>query len=159
MQTSSDRSLALAAPTEIVETQKEIVGEFSLFDDWAERYQYIIDLGRRLPEFPSAWKTEENRLHGCQSQVWIVAERRADRLHYFATSDSAIVSGLIALLLRVYSDRRPEDILAAQPDFIREIQLEEHLSPTRSNGLLAMIKRIRQFAADATVSEGSAPNA
>lgn len=146
----------MALPTdsaaEIAAAQSEIVDEFAVFDDWADRYQYLIDLGKQLPEFPAAWKTEANRLHGCQSQVWIVASRQGERLHYAATSDSAIVAGLIALLLRVYSDRRPEHILAAPPDFIRAIQLEEHLSPTRSNGLLAMINRIRQFAAEAVGS-------
>lgn len=136
---------------EILDAQREIVETFSIFDDWTDRYQYIIDLGRDAPPFPEAFKTEENRLHGCQSQVWMVTERRGDRLHYQATSDSAIVAGLIAIMLQVYSDRRPADILATPPDFVRDIELAEHLSPTRSNGLHAMIQQIRQFAVEAMV--------
>lgn len=136
---------------EILEAQQEIVDTFALFDDWTDRYQYIIDLGRDAATFPDEWKTEENRLHGCQSQVWMVTERRDDRLHYEATSDSSIVAGLIAILLQVYSDRRPADILATPPDFVSRIELAEHLSPTRSNGLHAMIQQIRQFAVEAMV--------
>jgi cysteine desulfuration protein SufE len=138
---------------EILDAQREIVETFQLFDDWTDRYQYIIDVGREAGAFPDAWKTEENRLHGCQSQVWMVTERRGDRLHYEATSDSTIVSGLIALLLSIYSDRRPADILATPPDFVKSIQLAEHLSPTRSNGLHAMIQQIRQFAVEAMVDQ------
>ena len=134
---------------EILAAQRELVEEFELFGDWTERYQYIIDLGRAAEPFPEEWKRDENRLHGCQSQVWIVTERRGDRLHYAATSDSAIVAGLIAILLRVYSDRRPADILATPPGFIDELQLSDHLSPTRSNGLHAMVQRVRQAAVEA----------
>lgn len=119
---------AFQPSAEIVEAQREIVETFSLFDDWTDRYQHIIDFGRQAPPFPEDWKTEANRLHGCQSQVWIVTEQRGDRLHFAATSDSAIVAGLISILLAVYSDRRPADILATPPDFIKEIQLAEHLS-------------------------------
>lgn len=134
---------------EILAAQAEIVESFALFEDWSDRYQYIIDVGRALPEFPAEWKIEANRLKGCQSQVWIVTEIRDGRMHIHAISDSAIVSGLIALLLKVYSGRRPADILATPPDFIRTIQLEEHLSPTRSNGLHAMVQQIRQYAVEA----------
>lgn len=139
---------------EILAAQREIVETFNLFDDWTDRYQHIIDLGRAAPPFPDEWKIEANRLHGCQSQVWVVTEQRGDRLHYAATSDSAIVAGLIAILLAVYSDRRPADILATQPDFIKEIKLAEHLSPTRSNGLHAMVQQIRQRAVQAMVDAG-----
>lgn len=143
----------LQASQEVIDVQREIVGTFEIFDDWTDRYQYIIDLGRKLPEFPERWKTEDNRLRGCQSQVWMVTEKRGDRLHYEAVSDSAIVCGLIALMLKVYSDRKPADILATPPDFIRDIQLDEHLSPTRSNGLHAMVQQIRQFAVKALVEQ------
>ena len=137
---------------EILAAQQDIIDTFALFGDWTDRYQYIIDLGRQAPPFPDLCKTDHNRLHGCQSQVWIVVEQRSDRLHYAATSDSTIVAGLIALLLQVYSERRPADILATPPDFIAAIQLAEHLSPTRSNGLHAMVQKIRQFAAAALVA-------
>jgi cysteine desulfuration protein SufE len=134
---------------EILDTQADIVETFELFDDWADRYQYIIDLGRGLSDLTAAQKSEENRLKGCQSQVWIDTEMRGDLLHFDAISDSAIVSGLIAMMLKVYSDRRPADIIATPPDFIKQIQLEEHLSPTRSNGLSAMVLQIRKVALEA----------
>jgi cysteine desulfuration protein SufE len=127
---------------EIGQVQQAIIDEFSLFDDWMGRYEYLIDLGRALPEFPEEWRNEENRIHGCQSQVWLHSEMRGDRLHFDGTSDAAIVSGLIAVLLRVYSDRRPADIIAADNDFIASIGFDQHLSPTRSNGLHAMLEGI-----------------
>ncbi|MCE7032823.1 SufE family protein [Lysobacter sp. GX 14042] len=128
--------------------QAAIVEEFGFFSDWSERYQYLIDLGRKLPPFPEAWKTEEHRLHGCQSMVWIVPENRDGTLHFHAISDSAIVSGLIHLALRVYSGRSPEEILATEPDYVADIGLARQLSPTRSNGLAAMLGFIRQAAAE-----------
>jgi len=112
------------------------------------RYEYLIDLGRKLPEFPGEWKTEDNKIHGCQSQVWLRTEMLDDRMHINGTSDAAIVSGLIAVLLRVFSDRRPHDILATGADFISEIGFDQHLSPTRSNGLHAMLKAIYQRASE-----------
>lgn len=139
----------LSAAAELMAAQEEIVDTFSVLDDWTDRYQYIIDLGKQLPPFPEEFKTEEYRLKGCQSQVWIKTELVDGLLQIRATSDSAIVSGLIALLLRVYSGRRPGDIIATPPDFIRRIELESHLSPTRSNGLSAMIQQIRQMAVEA----------
>lgn len=114
-----------------------------------DRYQYLIDLGRRLPEFPDSLRIEENRIRGCQSQVWFVAEQVDGKLVFRAISDAAIVSGLIALLLRLYSGRRPQDILDTEPDFVVALQLESHLSPTRSTGLFSMLKAIRKFAAEA----------
>ena len=128
--------------------QKELIEEFQLFDNWMDRYQHIIDLGKRLPEFPEEWKIEENRIHGCQSQVWfkIKKDDNYDRLSFQAISDSAIVSGLVAILIRVYSDQLLEDIVASSLDFISEIGLDQHLSPTRSNGLDLMIKAIRNAA-------------
>jgi cysteine desulfuration protein SufE len=135
--------------SEVAAAQQEIVEEFSLFDDWMDRYQYLIDLGRRLPEFPEELRTDENRIRGCQSQVWFVAEEKDGRLHFRAISDAAIVSGLIALLLRLYSGRYPRDILDTPPDFVDALQLQSHLSPTRSNGLSSMLQAIRKFAAEA----------
>tara|TARA_R110002096_G_scaffold33382_1_gene96538 strand:- start:2910 stop:3371 length:462 start_codon:yes stop_codon:yes gene_type:complete len=142
-------STQLTPAAEILETQKEIVETFSFFDDWTDRYQYIIDLGKELPDLADDQKTEDNRLKGCQSQVWIVPEAKDGRLYFAATSDSAIVCGLIALMLKVYSGRLPADIISTPPSFIREIELESHLSPTRSNGLSAMVQQIRQFAVEA----------
>ena len=140
--------LAAPAPQEATaaEAQDAIAGEFGFFGDWAERYQYLIDLGRKLPDFPEDWKTEEHRLHGCQSMVWIVPSGDASRLDFRAVSDSAIVSGLIFLALRVYSGRSAQEILATEPDFVERIGLARHLSPTRSNGLAALIAFIRERA-------------
>lgn len=134
---------------EVEAAQRDVVEEFSLFDDWMDRYQYLIDLGRRLPEFPAALRTEENRIKGCQSQVWFVADRQDGRLEFRAISDAAIVSGLIALLLRIYSGKRPQEILDTPPSFVEQLGLESHLSPTRSTGLHSMLEAIRRFAAEA----------
>ncbi|HNP64447.1 MAG TPA: SufE family protein [Woeseiaceae bacterium] len=134
---------------EIQIAQEELIADFELFDDWMDRYQYLVDLGRRLPDFPDALRTEENRIRGCQSQVWFVPQKKNGRLEFQAISDAAIVSGLIALLLRLYSGRKPQDILDTTPDFIKALDLESHLSPTRSNGLYAMLEAIRRFASEA----------
>ena len=131
------------------EAQAAIAEEFALFGDWSERYQYLIDLGRKLPDLPDALKTDEFRLHGCQSNVWIAGDGDASKLDFRATSDSAIVSGLIYLALRVYSGRSAAEILATDPDYIAAIGLSKHLSPTRSNGLAALIGYIRERAAAA----------
>ena len=136
--------------SEIEQAEQEVIGEFRFFDNWMDRYQYLIDLGRQLPPFPEEWKTEEFRLHGCQSQVWLRTRVEGDRLRIQAISDSAIVSGLIALLLRVYDGRRASEISNSTPAFIAAIGLDEHLSPTRSNGLRAMLGAIRSAAAGAT---------
>jgi cysteine desulfuration protein SufE len=128
------------------EAQLAIKEEFGFFSDWSERYQYLIDLGRKLPLFPDEWKTEEHRLLGCQSLVWIVPQGDARRLDFSAVSDSAIVSGLIYLALRVYSGRPAAEILATQPDYIVDIGLAKHLSPTRSNGLAAILAFIQETA-------------
>ena len=127
--------------------QAAIRDEFAFFGDWSERYQYLIDLGRKLPGFPDEARTEDNRLHGCQSMVWIVASGDASRLDFASISDSAIVSGLIYLTLRVYSGRSAEEILATEPGFIADIGLAKHLSPTRSNGLASLLAWIRGHAA------------
>ena len=131
------------------EAQAAIAEEFGFFGDWSERYQYLIDLGRKLPPFPEEWKVEEHRLHGCQSMVWIVPSGDADRLEFAAISDSAIVSGLVYLTLRVYSGRSAQQILATDPDYISAIGLAKHLSPTRSNGLAALLAFIRESANNA----------
>ena len=128
------------------EAQAAIAEEFAFFGDWSERYQYLIDLGRKLPAFPDAWKTEEHRLRGCQSMVWIVPSGDASRLDFAATSDSAIVSGLVYLALRVYSGRSAQQILDTKADYIADIGLAKHLSPTRSNGLAALLAFIRDTA-------------
>jgi cysteine desulfuration protein SufE len=135
--------------SEVAAAQQDIIDEFSLFDDWMDRYQYIIDLGRRLPEFPDELRTEDNRIRGCQSQVWFVPEQRDGRLYFQAISDAAIVSGLIALLLRLYDGREPRDILDTPADFVDALALQSHLSPTRSNGLSSMLAAIRRFAEEA----------
>ncbi|MGB0682573.1 MAG: SufE family protein [Magnetovibrionaceae bacterium] len=127
----------------------ELVDEFSLFDDWMDRYQYLIDLGRKMDAMPEDHRAEDLKLQGCQSQVWLCAVQDDGRLCFSAASDSAIVSGLIATLMRVYNGRRPDEILGKQPDFIKEIGLDEHLSPTRGNGLAAMLKRIYGMAEEA----------
>jgi len=132
------------------EAQRAIAEEFAFFSDWSERYQYLIDLGRKLPPFPDSCKTDEHRLHGCQSIVWIVPSGDASRLNFAAISDSAIVSGLVFLALRVYSGRPAAEILATEPDYIQTIGLAKHLSPTRSNGLAALLGFIRDSARQAS---------
>lgn len=134
--------------SEIEQAERELIEEFQFFDNWMDRYQYIIDMGRKLPPFPEALKTEEYRLHGCQSQVWLKTEAAGERLHFQAISDSAIVSGLIAILMRVYNDRRAAEVLAKPPEFIKALGLDAHLSPTRSNGLRAMVEALHKAAAD-----------
>ena len=132
----------------IQQTQQDLIEEFAIFDDWMGRYEYVIDLGKQLPDFPEEWKTEDNRIKGCQSQVWLNMQLQDGKLHIDGTSDAAIVKGLVSVVLRVYSDRTPEDILAAKPDFIKEIGFTDHLSPTRSNGLHAMLRAIYQKAGE-----------
>lgn len=131
---------------DIERAQSELIEEFSFFDNWVDRYQYIIDMGRRLPEFPEAWRTDDHLLRGCQSQVWLHSAASDGRLDFQAISDSAIVSGLIAILMRVYNGREAREIVSTPPAFIRAIGLDEHLSPTRSNGLNAMIQAIKAAA-------------
>jgi cysteine desulfuration protein SufE len=130
----------------IEQAQQEIIEEFEFLDDWMDRYQHLIDLGKKLPPLPAEERTEDRLLAGCQSQVWLIADGDADRLQFRANSDAAIVSGLIALLLRVYSNRSAEEILGSEPAFIDRIGLSQHLSPTRANGLNAMLRAIRNYA-------------
>lgn len=132
--------------TSIAEVQQELIDDFQYLDDWMDRYRYIIDLGRALPPFPEEWMTDELKVRGCQSQVWLKPETKNGRLIFHAMSDAAIVTGLIAILLKIYSDRTPAEILATPPSFIEGIGLDEHLSPSRSNGLHSMIKTIFNYA-------------
>lgn len=129
--------------------QTEIAEEFALFDDWSERYQYLIDLGQKLPAFPDDKRIEPYKVHGCQSQVWLVPSGNAECMCFDAISDSAIVSGLIALLLRVYSGRSAQVIVDTEPEFIDAIGLAKYLSPTRSNGLASMLQTIKVSAVNA----------
>ena len=140
---------------EIRQAEAELQGEFQLFDNWVDRYQYIIDLGRQLPPFPDAARTEANKIKGCQSQVWLVTRRVGDRLEFDAISDSAIVSGLIYLALRVYSGRSADEILATEASYIADIGLAKHLSPTRSNGLASLLAFIRASAERALAERGA----
>ena len=121
--------------------------ELSLFDDWMDRYQYIIELGRKLPPFPTAWQNDAHRIPGCQSQVWMEATERDGKLYFAGASDAAIVSGLVALLLRVYSGRSPAEISATDPVFLKDLGLLEALSTNRGNGIAAMARKLREVAA------------
>ena len=130
----------------INEIQDEIIQEFADFDDWMDRYQLLIDLGSSQPRLDDKYKTEQNLIDGCQSRVWLQADMRDGLLHFQAESDALIVKGIVALLVRVLSDHTPEEILGADLYFIESIGLREHLSPTRSNGLLAMLKQMKLYA-------------
>ena len=131
----------------INETQDEIIAEFSELTDWMDRYAYIIDLGNTLPPYPESEKIPANIIEGCQSRVWISAKLNDDKtVHFDADSDALIVKGIIALLLKVLNDRSPDELLKADLYFVEKIGLKEHLSPTRSNGLLAMVKQIHNYA-------------
>ncbi len=130
----------------IANIQKEIVDEFALFEDWMQRYEYMIELGKSLPIIDEKHRTDSIIIKGCQSKVWVYAELKKDKLIYTADSDAIITKGIIALLLRVFSEQHPSDILAADTAFIDEIGLKEHLSPTRANGLVSMIKQLKMYA-------------
>ncbi len=126
--------------------QKEIVEEFSLFEDWMQRYEYMIELGKSLPLIAPEFKTDDNIIKGCQSKVWVHAALDNNHLSFTADSDAIITKGIIAILIRAFSNQHPADILAADTTFIDEIGLKEHLSPTRANGLVSMIKQIKMYA-------------
>lgn len=130
----------------INEIQEEIIDEFSMFDDWEQRFQYVIDLGKTLPLIDAQYKTDENTIKGCQSKVWLHSEINDGKVVFTADSDAIITKGIIAILVRVFSNQKPEAILAANTDFIDAIGLKEHLSPTRANGLVSMIKQIKMYA-------------
>jgi cysteine desulfuration protein SufE len=119
---------------------------FSMFDEWDERYQYVIDLGKTLPLIDEKYKTEDNIIKGCQSKVWLHAEKKGDEVVFTADSDAILTKGIIAILIRVFSHQKPADILEAETSFIDDIGLKEHLSPTRANGLVSMIKQIKLYA-------------
>lgn len=126
--------------------QEEIIDEFSMFEDWEERYQYMIDLGKTLPLIDEQFKTDDNIIKGCQSKVWVHAEMKDDKIIFTADSDAIITKGIIAILIRVFSNQEPKAIIDADTEFIDAIGLKEHLSPTRANGLVSMIKQLKMYA-------------
>ncbi len=130
----------------IEEIQKDIIEEFSLYEDWMDKYGYLIELGNKLEELDPEYKTDQYLIKGCQSRVWLVAKKRDGKIFFKGESDAVIVKGLVALLLRVFSGRSPKEITESELHFIDDIGLNRHLSPTRSNGLLAMVKQIRLYA-------------
>ena len=130
----------------IKEIQDEIVDEFSMFDDWMERYEYMIELGKKLPLIKEEFKTESNLIKGCQSKVWLQGEQNDNKVVFTADSDAILTKGIIAILIRTFSNQTASDILDSDMDFIDEIGLKEHLSPTRANGLVSMIKNIKMYA-------------
>lgn len=130
----------------IEEVQQEIIEEFSVYEDWMDKYSYLIELGNELGELDPKEKNDQNLIKGCQSRVWLVAEKKDDKIEFRGESDAVIVKGLVALLLRVVSGRSPREILDNELHFIDDLGLKQHLSPTRSNGLLSMVKQIRLYA-------------
>lgn len=130
----------------IQEKQDRIIREFELLENWPERYKYLIKLGQKLDPLTDEFKKEENLVRGCQSQVWLITELKDDKIIFKADSDAAITKGLVALMVRFYSEEDPDTILSMSPDFIKKIGLQEHLSPTRSNGLASMIKQMKIYA-------------
>ncbi|MBT8235759.1 MAG: SufE family protein [Bacteroidia bacterium] len=130
----------------IADIQEEIQEEFEMFEDWTQRYEHMIDLGRSLPLIDAKYKLDDNLIKGCQSKVWVHAEMEDDKLVFTADSDAIITKGIIAILIRVLSHQRPQDIIDAEMDFIDNIGLKEHLSPTRANGLVNMIKQLKLYA-------------
>ena len=130
----------------ILEKQAEIEDEFALFEDWMQRYEYMIELGKSLPLIQKEYKTDGNIIKGCQSKVWVHAELENDKINFTADSDAIITKGIIAILIRVFSNQHPKEILDADTTFIDNIGLKEHLSPTRANGLVSMIKQLKMYA-------------
>ena len=130
----------------ITEIQNAIIEDFSFLESWEDRYEYMIDLGKSLPLIDPQYKTDEYLIKGCQSQVWLHADNQGDIIHFTADSDAIITKGIVALLVRVYSGHTPEEILAAKTDFIDQIGLKEHLSPTRANGLVSMLEQMKRYA-------------
>lgn len=138
--------------------ESEIVEEFSLFDNWDDKYEYIIDLGKKLPPLEAQYKVDENKVKGCQSTVWLAAEYKDGRIFYKADSDAVIVKGLISMLIRVLSGQEPDAIVAAKLDFIKDIGMMSHLAQTRSNGLLAMVKQMKNYALAFKLKEAATVN-
>ena len=131
---------------DIEEIQELIIDDFSFFESWNEKYAFIIDMGKNLPDIKQVYKTDENKVKGCQAQVWLFAYKKEGKIYYEADSDAIIVKGLIALLLQVFSSQKAIDIVQSEPYFINKIGMHQHLSPTRSNGLSAMVKQIKFYA-------------
>lgn len=131
---------------QIEEIQEDIVSEFAMFDDWMQRYEYMIELGKSLPKIEEKYKDEAHLIKGCQSKVWVHADLEDGKVLFTADSDAIITKGIIAILIRAFSGQKPSDILAAKTDFIDEIGLKEHLSPTRANGLVSMVKQLKMYA-------------
>lgn len=131
---------------DIASIQEDIIDEFSVFDDWMQRYEYMIELGKSLPKIEEQYKTDDHLIKGCQSRVWVHAALENGKLNFTADSDAIITKGIIAILIRVFSNQKPSAILEAKTDFIDEIGLKEHLSPTRANGLVSMIKQLKLYA-------------
>jgi cysteine desulfuration protein SufE len=144
----------MAEARSIEEIEKEIVEEFTLLDNWEDKYEYIIDLGKRLPPLDDQHKKDENRVRGCQSTVWLVADEKDGRIEYRADSDAVIVKGLISMLIRVLSGQTSDEVLNARLDFIRDIGMMNHLAQTRSNGLLSMVKQMKNYALAFKAKEG-----
>lgn len=127
----------------IQEKEQDIIDEFSIYEDWMDKYEYIIELGKDLPLISDEYKTEDRLIKGCQSRVWLHADKQGDKMKFSADSDAIITKGIIALLIRVLNNEKPEDIAKCELNFIKEIGLQEHLSPTRSNGLVSMVKQMK----------------
>jgi len=132
--------------SQITEKEEEIIDAFEMYEDWNDKYEYLIDLAKTLPPFDPQYKTEEHLIHGCQSRVWLHADFDGEKVHYFADSEAMIPKGIVGMLVKVLSNEKPEDIAKAELGFIKEIGLTEHLSPNRSNGLLAMVRQMKNFA-------------
>ncbi|MEM1002748.1 MAG: SufE family protein [Bacteroidota bacterium] len=130
----------------IEDIKADIIDEFAMFDNWEDRYQYMIDLGKTLPLIDTKFKTEDHIIKGCQSKVWVHADMKDEKVEFTADSDAIITKGIIAILIRVFSNQHPTDIIEADTDFIDKIGLKEHLSPTRANGLVSMIKQLKMYA-------------
>lgn len=130
----------------IAETQQEIINEFSMFDDWMDKYNYLIEMGKDMPKIDERYKTNNHLISGCQSRVWLHSELKEGKICFTADSDAVITKGIVNLLIRVFSGHTPEEILEADTDFIDQIGLKEHLSPTRSNGLVSMLKQMKLYA-------------
>jgi cysteine desulfuration protein SufE len=130
----------------IKEIQEDLIDEFAMFDDWMQKYEYMIDLGKTLPLIKADLKTDDKLIKGCQSKVWLQSEIQADKIVFTADSDAIITKGIIAILIRVFSNQTPDAIVASDTDFIAEIGLQDHLSPTRANGLVSMVKQMKLYA-------------
>jgi cysteine desulfuration protein SufE len=146
----------MTSPLSLVQTQQELIDEFAMFSDWQDRYEHLIELGKDLPLIAPEHKTDDNLVRGCQSRVWLAAEPKEDLVHFTADSDAMITKGIVALLVRVYNDRTPQEILGASTEFIDRIGLREHLSPNRANGLSAMLDQMKRYAVAFSAQEPKA---